>query len=249
MNWTDDEVIECDRSFVAAERCTLRLMLKAAKLDGAGLLEMRQNQNLFDDLTYNGLQPVVVHKLARADSASTWHQVRVASPDVARRALRLEPLLGLADSCIHPVCPTPHVSRLVSLFMCDHPHTSSHDSSRLSATFPPLSTAVLLSSPHVVLRCAEPTAIFITLSEAEGQGVRLASEDQKEMNRLMRGSPGTIGFIDCSSDVLVTRFEGLPDGNTAEWHTTTRTVLRLWRVASGLCEGRSRTSTKLSRLT
>jgi hypothetical protein len=46
-NWTDDEVIEYARSIISAKHLDVDA-LKAAKLDGASLLEMRQNQSLMD---------------------------------------------------------------------------------------------------------------------------------------------------------------------------------------------------------
>jgi len=63
-SWTRDEVIEFASSIISAEVLCVDA-LKAAKLDGESLLEMRQNQSLVDALCLtNGLEPTVVYKLA-----------------------------------------------------------------------------------------------------------------------------------------------------------------------------------------
>ena len=65
-NWTDDKVIEFARSIISAKHLDVDA-LKAAKLDGESLLEMRQNQSLVDAVCLtNGLEPTVVYKLAGA---------------------------------------------------------------------------------------------------------------------------------------------------------------------------------------
>ena len=64
-NWTCDEVIEYASSIIAAEVLSVDA-LKAAKLNGAGLLELRQNQSLVDAMISDGMDSTVVYKLAGA---------------------------------------------------------------------------------------------------------------------------------------------------------------------------------------
>ena len=64
-SWTCYDVIEWASSIISADVLSVD-SLKAAKLDGESLLEMRQNQSLVDALMSNGLEPTVAHQLAGA---------------------------------------------------------------------------------------------------------------------------------------------------------------------------------------
>lgn len=66
-SWTCDDVIEWARSHVSAKALAANTAaLKAAELDGATLLHMRQDQTLIELLRDEGLAPRFLHDLGRA---------------------------------------------------------------------------------------------------------------------------------------------------------------------------------------
>ena len=66
-SWTCDDVIEWARPHVSAKALAGNAAaLKAAELDGATLLDMRQDQTLIAVLRDEGLSPRFLHSLGRA---------------------------------------------------------------------------------------------------------------------------------------------------------------------------------------
>ena len=66
-SWTCDDVIEWARPLVSAKALAGNVAaLKAAELDGATLLHMRQDQTLIELLRDEGLAPRFLHDLGRA---------------------------------------------------------------------------------------------------------------------------------------------------------------------------------------
>ena len=150
-SWTCDDVIEWARPHVSAKALAGNAAaLKAAELDGATLLDMRQDQTLIELLRDEGFDPRFLHCLgcprARAGRGRCVNGLCVASPPML--ALRPPsfprcPLLGIADSCIHPARFVP-------------------------CTTSPLTTRSACPPRHLP-RCAETKAVLIHMSENEDE--------------------------------------------------------------------------------
>jgi hypothetical protein len=102
-NWTQHEVIEYARSIISAKQLDVDA-LKAATLDGASLLEMRQNQSFMDALIRDGLKPNVVHKLAGAVRKLVAPGVSPRYPLLPARLPVLPPCTWIAVCCPFSLC-------------------------------------------------------------------------------------------------------------------------------------------------
>ena len=224
-SWTCYDVIEWASSIIAPDVLSVD-SLKAAKLDGKSLLEMRQNQSLKDALMSNGLEPTVVYQLAGGvrellPEGVSMGCVLLRHPSSLSPSFPRCPLLGIADSCIHPARFVP-------------PCITS-----------PLTTRSACPSRHLP-RCAESKSrtVFISSEEDDEDPTPITFESQSQLDgylsRQWAGSLQLTGGTG-TNHPFVLALEKLADGDTYSLASEEHSGFAKVKKGLNIVQGRLRT--------